>query len=160
MQSAIITHLPDTMALIMIYLLPHVHFHGNSLCICKEIMLPLPGHQQRQTIYHLETQRQEGEKWMCGLFWPKMLFWVRSLLRNFLLETEICPLVLSFHFFFFSLLLSHLVGKTFKTKGDMNASWDLWSSGCQHKKFEIQLWVGVVCLKECLATFKSPFKRQ
>ena len=40
MQSAIITHLPDMMALRMIYLLPHVHFHGYSLCICKEILLP------------------------------------------------------------------------------------------------------------------------
>lgn len=39
MQSAIITHLPDMMALRMIYLLPHVHFYGDSLCICKEILL-------------------------------------------------------------------------------------------------------------------------
>lgn len=39
MQSALITHLPDMMALRMIYLLPRVHFHGDSLCICKEILL-------------------------------------------------------------------------------------------------------------------------
>ena len=43
MQSAIITHLPDMMALRMIYLLPHVHFHGYSLCICKEILLLCQG---------------------------------------------------------------------------------------------------------------------
>lgn len=60
MQSAIITHLLDMMALIMIYLLPHVHFLGNSLCICKEIMLSLLGQKQRQTDYL--TRRHVGKK--------------------------------------------------------------------------------------------------
>lgn len=62
MQSAIIIHLLDMMALIMIYLLPHAHFHGNSLCIRKEIMLSLLGQKQRQAIHHPETQQQENEK--------------------------------------------------------------------------------------------------
>lgn len=55
MGSAIITHLLDMMALITIYLLPHVHFHGSSLHICKGIMLSLPRQKWRNTVYHRET---------------------------------------------------------------------------------------------------------
>lgn len=91
MQSAIITHLPDMMTLIMIYLLPHVHFHGNSLCICKEIMLSLPGQKQRQTIYHPETHWQENKKWIYRFFFDLNVLLDIEPVVKFALENKNLP---------------------------------------------------------------------
>lgn len=67
MQSAVVTHLLDMMALIMIYLLPHVHFHGSRLCICKEMMISLLGQKQRQPIYHPRhiSRKTKSEYMVC-----------------------------------------------------------------------------------------------